>query len=749
MWGPLGVAGVTPERWGEVKAVLRAALETAAPERAVLLDRVCGTNAALRREVDSLLAADRADSFLEVPAAHAVDVAGWNGDANTGSDGRGPADEAELRGRLAAALAGRYEIERELGRGGMATVYLARDLRHGRPFALKVVRPDLAAAVGGERFLREIETTARLAHPHVLPLLDSGEAAGVLYYAMPYVAGESLRARLTRERQLPVDDALRIAREVADALDYAHRQGVVHRDVKPENILLEDGHAVVADFGIARAITTAGGERLAETLTATGAVGTPAYMSPEQSAGAREVDGRSDVYALGCVLYELLAGEPPFTGPTAESVIRQHLTAAAPPLTGLCPTLPPAVAVAVTRALAKGPADRFSTAAQFADALRLPAEGGDVSRATPAAPGVSRAARTRRRRVAISALAMIAVAVPAVGAWTARARLRGTAPTPQASAPPARRAYTVVAGVDGTADAEDRGAARNLLLTALDQSGIVASLPDEQLRLGLASAGKPDSLPVDVGTATELAVRGGLRTVIAPRVDRVGGTYHVSVRVLDPDSGTALVTERAIARGANELIPAIDGVIAAVRRRLGEQPESLAASRPLEWAATPSFAAIRALQRAAKVADRRDAHADVPLIWEALALDPDFAFAWSRLGVALSNAGFPDSAAWAWNEALARPNRLTEAQRLRVIGYLAMHRRDFAGAVEVWARDVRMFGADPNNLSLTLDRLDRTAEGVALMEEWARTTPFGISLGNRANHAVLLARLGRFAETPL
>ena len=209
---------------------------------------------------------------------------------------------------LCAAMAGRYEIERELGQGGMATVYLARDLKHHRQVAIKVVEPELAASIGSERFLREIATAARLTHPHILPLYDSGEAGGFLYYVMPYVEGESLRDRLVREQQLPLDEALQIAREVGDALSYAHSHDVVHRVVKPANILLESGHAVVADFGIARAISAAGGE----TLTETGmTVGTPAYMSPEQAAGAKNLDGRSDLYALGCVLYEMLAGQPP------------------------------------------------------------------------------------------------------------------------------------------------------------------------------------------------------------------------------------------------------------------------------------------------------------------------------------------------------------------------------------------------------------------------------------------------------
>jgi serine/threonine-protein kinase len=267
---------------------------------------------------------------------------------------------------LRRALVDRYAIERELGQGGMATVYLARDIKHDRRVALKVLRPELAASLGLDRFLLEIRTTAQLTHPHILPLHDSGEAAGFLYYVMPFVEGETLRDRLTREKQLPLDDALQLAREVADALSYAHAHGVVHRDIKPENILLQSGHAVVADFGIAKAIAAAGSERLTETGLS---IGTPAYMSPEQAAGSGDLDGRSDLYSLGCVLYEMLAGEPPFTGPSAQAVVAKRLSTPAPRISILRDRVPAHVEHALDTALARTPADRFATAALFAEAL--------------------------------------------------------------------------------------------------------------------------------------------------------------------------------------------------------------------------------------------------------------------------------------------------------------------------------------------------------------------------------------------
>jgi serine/threonine-protein kinase len=250
----------------------------------------------------------------------------------------------------------------------MAAVYLAQDLAHHRSVALKVLRPELAAAVGPERFLREIALTEGLQHPHILPLLDTGQGA-FLYYVMPYLEGESLRDRLTRERQLPLDDALQITREVADALDYAHAHQIIHRDIKPENILLAGGHAVVTDFGIARAITVAGSMELTETGIA---VGTPAYMSPEQASGSHDLDGRSDLYSLGCVLYEMLVGETPYTGPTRQAILARKLSEPLPRISVVREMVPPGVEAALARVLARTPADRFRTAAEFVEAMAKP-----------------------------------------------------------------------------------------------------------------------------------------------------------------------------------------------------------------------------------------------------------------------------------------------------------------------------------------------------------------------------------------
>jgi serine/threonine-protein kinase len=331
--------------------------------------------------------------------------------------------------RLSATLEGRYVIERELGAGGMATVYLAQDVRHDRRVALKVLRPELSAILGGERFLHEIKTTANLQHPHILSLFDSGEADGLVFYVMPYVDGESLRDRLTREKQLPVDEAIRIAREVADALDYAHRQGIVHRDIKPENILLHGGHAMVADFGIALAASRSeGGTRMTETGMS---LGTPHYMSPEQAMGEREITPKADIYALGCVLYEMLTAEPPFVGATAQAIIARVMTEEPRSLTLQRRTIPPHVEAAVRTALEKLPADRFASAAAFAEALGNPAfasAGATLSRTAAAsarqAPGVLR---------------RVGAAVPWLVAVAAVAAALGTRRRPEPAPPPLER----------------------------------------------------------------------------------------------------------------------------------------------------------------------------------------------------------------------------------------------------------------------------------------------------------------------
>ena len=345
------------DRWAEIERLLDQVLDSGPGERAQLLARIRSDDPEMGAEVDRLLdAIATAEDFLQDPA---------------------PSFATPLIDRIfnQAGLApgsrlGTYEIVSELGRGGTATVYLARDQKHGRQVAIKVPHAALASLLGPERFLREIQIAAQLQHPNILPLHDSGEADGLLYYVMPYVEGESLRQRLEREVRLSVDDALHIAGEVGDALAYAHGHGFVHRDIKPENILLSGGHSLVADFGIARAITMAGGERLHET----GPLGTAAYMSPEQAAADPQLDGRSDIYSLGCVLYEMIAGEPPYTGSTTAAITARRLSEPVPPLRSVRDGTPAYVEQAIHRALARAPADRFRTAREFVQGLDGPVQ---------------------------------------------------------------------------------------------------------------------------------------------------------------------------------------------------------------------------------------------------------------------------------------------------------------------------------------------------------------------------------------
>jgi serine/threonine protein kinase len=451
---------MTPERWRVVDAILRASLSCEPAQRDAFVASACGDDEELRREVASLLAAhDRAADFLERPAAEIL----ASGIAS-----------ASLTGRLATALAGRYQIEREIGRGGMATVHLARDLRHGRWVAIKVLREELAAAVGAERFLEEIRVTASLQHPHILPLFDSGSAEGLVWYVMPFVEGETLRSRLARERRLPVDDAVQLVREMADALEYAHRHGIVHRDVKPENVLLQSGHALVADFGIALALENAGGAR----LTRTGiTLGTPLYMAPEQVAGDRPIDARTDVYALGAVLHEMLAGESPFAAASHKEMPRNAMHEPVIALATRRADVSSSLDAAVRRALAKEPDDRFPSAGAFAAALAVPLRVGDESASRlsgsrrpleeRARAGGGHAVPARARMVSARAAVYavgVMLAVGLVGGWA-------LARSPFVERLPDAPADVVWQPIDGDAEWRSSAKEEDISLTVVDRTG--------------------------------------------------------------------------------------------------------------------------------------------------------------------------------------------------------------------------------------------------------------------------------------
>jgi tetratricopeptide (TPR) repeat protein len=638
----------------------------------------------------------------------------------------------DLQDRLSAALAGRYVLERELGRGGMATVYLAEDRKHRRPVALKVLHPELAATLGPERFLREIEVTAGLDHPHILPVLDSGDDAGVLWYTMPFVQGESLRDRLRRETQLPVDEAVRIAREVADGLQYAHQHGVVHRDIKPENILLAHGHARVADFGVAQAVERAGGDR----LTGTGlAIGTPLYMSPEQAGLGGEVDGRSDLYSLGCVLYEMLGGEPPFTGPTPQAIIAKRLSGDAPALRHLRPNVPPGVNRALTRALATVPADRFASIAEFA--LALVPDG-----AAPSAPRLSVAAILGLYGLtAIAVFGVIRLLTSTLGlpAWVvpsalvlllvglpimlATAVLQGRYARQPSTSDGMRRpglpywltwrralwggglafaglgvataAYMTLRalgiGPVGTLQAAGVLKERERLLLAdfgtrqvdsslsevltevfridLAQSPAMTLVPSAQVAEVLGRMQRPATARLDPALAREVAIREGIKGVVTGEIARAGGQYVLSAQLISAPTGEILSAHRETAEDSTGLIAAVDRLSGQLRAKVGESLKSVERAEPLEQVSTASLGALRQYTRALHVGDRQyEFDKAIALLREAIAMDSGFAMAYRTMAIYQWNMGDLSGALESFAGALHRRDRLTERDRYLTLG---------------------------------------------------------------------------------
>ncbi|HWB42282.1 MAG TPA: protein kinase [Gemmatimonadales bacterium] len=546
---------------------------------------------------------------------------------------------ADVLEQLRAALGDRYEVERLVGEGGMATVFLAKDLRHGRKVAVKTLRAELAASIGADRFLREIRLAANLQHPNILGLYDSGEADGLLYYVMPFVEGESLRARLDREQQLPIHEAVRITREAAEALAYAHAQGVVHRDIKPENILLQNGHALVADFGIARAVDAAG-----EKLTQTGmAVGTPHYMSPEQAMGADGADGRSDVYSLGCVLYELLVGQPPFDGPNARAILARHTMEPVPSVTVVRPSVPDEIEDAVLQALEKTPADRYQKMADFADALADLESAVAVRRTTPRG-------MTAERRAAPRATRSTRVSGPASepASWFSGARL-----------------WTVVGGVvlagaavagwllwgrPGTATERPRGGLNDNRIAVLyfdnigggDSLDYLASGLTEGLIRELSQVQTLDVVstggvaPFRGSTVSRDSIARALQAgaLVAGGVERVGGQLRVTVRLVDGQSGVDLTrTTRDLPAG--DLLAVQDTLVQEVARQIRSQlgqeiqlrqqrrrASDVRAWTAVQQAARRQEAAEAAAARGDNETVRRELDAADSLLAAAEALDP-------------------------------------------------------------------------------------------------------------------------------
>ena len=543
---------------------------------------------------------------------------------------------------LAAALADRYRIERELGRGGMATVWLAQDLRHDRPVALKVLRGELVASLGPDRFLQEIRIAARLQHPHILPVHDSGEAAGRLWYTMPYVEGESLRQRLVRELQLPLDQALRIADQVLSALGYAHARGIIHRDIKPENILLDGDQAVVADFGVARAISVAGSERLTETGLA---LGTPAYMSPEQAAAGRQLDGRSDLYAFGCVIYEMLAGQPPFTAPTPQGLLARHALDPVPPLRTVRDTVPVAVEQSVMRAMAKAPADRFPTAAAFAEGLTVPRESGTV----PVAPR-----QTSDRRWLLAAAALAVVIALAVAAYVLR-------PRPTVALDPK---LIAVAPFRVSGAAQELGYLRegmiDLAAARLTGEGSARAVDPRSVMLAWRRAAGSDADDLPESAALEVARRVGAGQLLLGGVVGTPGHVALNASLLSVSGGAPRAEARA--EGSADSLPRlVDRLIAQLLTEGAGEPHAL------DGLANTPLPALRLYLEGQAAQRRADYTGAVDRFSRALDLDSTFALAGLALASAAGWTATPGAARQGLERAWAGRDRLSPRDRALVL----------------------------------------------------------------------------------
>ena len=613
---------------------------------------------------------------------------------------------ADIRSALQAALSERYTLERELGRGGMATVYLAQDLKHERPVALKVLHPELAASLGPERFLREIKLAARLQHPHIMTVLDSGESAGHLWFTMPYIEGESLRDRLRRERQLPIADAVRLTREAALALDFAHRQGVVHRDIKPENILLVDGQALVADFGIARALDRGNDPQLTETGVS---IGTPAYMSPEQSVGDKSLDARTDIYSLGTVLYEMLAGETPFSAPTAQAMIARRITETPRPLQLVRETVPDAVAQAVTRALAKAPADRFATAAEFARAL-------DPATAPAGTPVRASSAEDRPRAEGSASTVVSASSRPALlrrpvsfalglgfllglGVLFGWIRSRGGA---EPHSPGAVKLLAVL-------PFENLGAANDEYFAdgiTDEVRGKLATLPGLQVIAG-SSAGQykrstksPEQIARELGVQYLLIGKirweksaGGSRVRVSPELVRIVGGEPPTTKWQQPFDASLTDVFQVQADIAGRVAQALDVALA------DNVQQQLAATPTRNLAAYDAY--LKGMEAYSVGNNPVTLRQALGYFEQAVALDTGFAQAWARLSLAgtVLNAQVAPSTALIARSRLAAERALALAPD-RPEGYLALGTyyrlagRDNARAIEEYARGQRLAPAN-------------------------------------------------------
>ena len=630
---------------------------------------------------------------------------------------------------LAAALTGRYVIERELGAGGMATVYLAEDTKHHRHVAVKVLRAELAASLGAERFLREIGIAARLHHPHILSLYDSGGEGDVLFYVMPFVEGQSLRDRIARTGALPIDEAVRIIREVADALEYSHQQGVVHRDIKPENVLITGAHAMVTDFGVAKAVSDAGGTG---SLTATGmAVGTPSYMAPEQVTADPGLDHRVDIYALGVVAYEILAGRAPFLGNSLQQIIAGHLSQRPDPLRVHRPAASAALEAVVMRCLEKNPADRWQSAGDIVRALDVIAKPtGEVAATSAASPALATAPRVvqeapprgapgRKRAMVAGAIVGVTLLVGGI-AWSGQVGRAGTMIGDDLLA---ENDVVLVAEFENrTADSTLAATVTDAVRVELQQSRTVRVMSQAAMWAGLTRMALARGTAVPLEKVQELAEREGAKAYVVGDIARIGGGFQVSARVIATAGGSEALTARATAASEAELIDAVEDVGRQLRRGIGESLRSVMSAPALAKVTTASLPALRAYTAASRAENTGDRSKAIAMAKDALALDSTFAAVWSLLAVSYANSGAVTQATDAAERAYGMRDRLSEFERLRAEARYHGTRNNAVGEEAAWARLAEM-GRDETNYANMLMEQGRLAEAEVMARRAVVSNP--------------------------
>ena len=595
----------------------------------------------------------------------------------------------------------------------MATVYLAEDLRHHRQVAVKVLRPDLAASLGAERFLREIEIAAKLHHPHIVPLYDSGGAGEVLFYVMPLVEGHSLRDRL-KGGALAIDEGARIVREVADALAYSHRHGVVHRDIKPENILLSSGHALVMDFGVAKAVSEATGSAA---MTGTGVtLGTPAYMAPEQATADPNLDHRVDIYALGVMAYEILTGSPPFSG-NAQQVIAAHLTRKPDQLSIHRNTVSAALESIVMRCLEKNPADR----PQSADDVLRGLDAAATTATIPTAVSATQALRTPRRWSRVIAGVAGALLLAAIGiGWFTRVGRAGTLIGDDVLA---ENDVVIVSEFENrTPDSTLAATVTDAIRIELQQSRTVRTMSQSAMWAGLGRMGLDHDTALPEAKVKELAEREGAKAFVVGEVARIGNGYQITARVIATADGAEALTAKATARSEDELIGAVEKVGRELRRGIGESLRSVMATPPLADVTTSSLPALRALTAARRYHNEARFEEAVAMANQAIAIDTAFAAAYTSLYAAYTNLNAVSKAAEAAREAYVRRDRLTEVERLRIEARYHATTGNEAGEEAAWMRLAELH-SDETNYAGFLMAFGRLEEAEVMARRALVTSP--------------------------